>query len=120
MTCHGALVHSPVGVVSERRSTGFSTGPPRTDPLRTARNRRSRASLLVKRGSLAPDPDPDWLPSTHSVADLGHLMSWIPMASPFPTVPAPTGPAVMNSMNQPTTQLLLPLPPMMFVRGWPE
>ena len=118
MTCHGALVHSPVGVVSERRSTGSYTGPLRTDPLSTSPESKEPRLTFVKRGSLAPDPD--WLPSTQSVADLGHLMSWIPMASPFPTVPAPTGPAVMNSMNQPTTQLLLPLPPMMFVRGWPE
>lgn len=26
----------------------------------------------------------------------GYLMSWIPIASPLPIVPAPTGPAVMN------------------------
>ena len=72
-------MHSPVGVVFERRSTGFSTGPPRTDPLRTSPESKEPRVTFVKRGSLAPDPD--WLPSTHSVADLGHLMSWTPMAS---------------------------------------
>ena len=46
-----------------------------------------------------------------------YLMSWTPMASPSPTGPLPTGPFVMKLMNQPCTQLLLPLPPMTLVSG---
>ncbi len=39
------------------------------------------------------------------------------MLSALPTGPVPTGPSEMYWMNQPTTQVLLPLPPMTFVSG---
>ncbi len=62
-----------MGAIFERGSTGFLTGPHPRDPLRTSPESKEPRLTIVKRGSRAPDPE--WLPSTQSVADLGHLMS---------------------------------------------